>query len=725
MSTLSTVFDQTEFTIASAESACESLAALVCTEETCAAAERFAQRLRGESAAAWTLALEKFHSGELGVWLRGCLSAANNDFKSAADAWAGLQWTVEGNGRAPLLLALAGALVKSGHVNEAWSPLACAIAASSSGRQLRQAERILRDAERAAGKVPSKRQCRIALLSSFTIDLLKPLLRAHCWRAGIDASFYVAPFNQIVQEIKDPQSGLAAFKPDIIVIAPDWRWLQFAEEEADAGAAVAQRLEQLQNLWTESRERLAAFTIQFGFEIPVEEPLGRLSTALPGGRRRLIQQLNLALWEAASKSPGVAILDIEETASVFGKDRWADPVLWQVARQYPASEALAPLSRDLTALLRAIYGLTMKCVVLDLDGTLWGGVIGEDGLNGIHLGGSPAGESYAAFQRYLKSLSRRGILLAACSKNNDEDARRPFREHPERILKESDFACFVANWQPKHENIRAIAKTINIGTDALVFLDDNPLERATIRRNLPEVEVVELPAEPARYVSTLASLKLFETLSITQEDRLRTESIRGNVEREQIAASAGNVDEYLAGLGIKVQISPFDEVNLPRIVQLINKTNQFNVTTRRRTEAEVRAVMAAGGYTQAMRAEDRFGDNGLTGILIAIPENNVLRLDTWLMSCRVLGRKLEEAMFASLTAYAKAQGFKSILCEYIPTAKNSLVVGLFERMGCVALGPRGESQFFQWSGDAPMEFPAVLQIRDLTAPELSVTQARP
>ena len=721
MNGLPAFFDRTEFTLAEAQSACGQLEELGFTEEVSAATERFARKLSRESASAWQAALEKKISHAVPVWLRGCLHAQTGDMNAAADAWASLQWTTEGSGRAPLLLALAGALVKAGRGDEAWAPLAGAASVAASARQLRQVDRILREAVRAGLRPPSKRQCRIALVSNFTIDLLQPLLRAQCWGAGIDATFYVAPFNQIVQEIQDPQSGLAIFRPDVVVIAPDWRWLEFADEEPDPPLALARRLAQIEGLWNSCRDRLSAFTVQFGFEIPLDEPWGRLSMALGGGRARMIQQLNLALWEAAAKTAGLAILDVEQMASQFGKARWSDAVLWQVAKQYPAPDALAPLGREITALLRGVYGLTAKCVVLDLDGTLWGGVIGEDGLNGIQLGGSAVGESFSAFQRYLKSLSQRGILLAACSKNNEEDARRPFREHPEMVLRESDFACFAADWRPKHENIRDIARTINIGTDALVFVDDNPVERATVRRNLPDVEVVEMPAEPARYVSALAGLKLFETLSLTAEDRARTHSIQGNMEREQLAAAAGNVDDYLAGLGIRVQLAPFDDVNMPRIVQLINKTNQFNLTTRRRTEADVRSL-PAGSYTQAMRVTDRFGDSGLTGILIAIPDGGLLRLDTWLMSCRVMGRKLEEAMFAALTAHACSHGFAGILCEYIPSAKNSVVADLFDRLGCVSVDRAGESRFYHWSGAAPRPLPAVLEVHDLTARESSASR---
>ncbi len=291
----------------------------------------------------------------------------------------------------------------------------------------------------------------------------------------------------------------------------------------------------------------------------------------------------------------------------------------------------------------------------------------------------------------------------------------PFRQHPETVLREQDFAVFVANWKSKDENLREIAAALNIGLDAMVFVDDNPAERSRIRQILPEVEVVEMPADPALYISTVSRQGLFETLAITKEDQQRSTSIRQNLERKALESSAASVDDYLTQLDIKAQLAPFDEANLPRIVQLINKTNQFNLTTRRRTEAEVRALLAAGVYTQAMRTSDRFGDSGLTGVLIAIPEGDGLLVDTWLMSCRVLGRRLDEVMFAALVRYAAGNRYTHIIGEYIPTAKNSQVVDLYARLGCDAIAPDGERHFFRWETGRMFSAPAMIDC-GLTGP---------
>ena len=651
--------------------------------------------------------------GDAGGWLRAALLEAFGCPGEAAAILHVLREKGAGEKRALVMLASARNLFAAGHPDQAWYPLAEACKASAAPRTLRNAARLLAQGRKKA-EAPFRRRCRVGLLSSTTMDLLAPILRAQCFGAGIDLDLYMGPFNQIEQEIRDPASGLARFRPEAIVIGTDWRWLGLAEEEDTPGEAVRARCAQLESLWREARARLGATVIQFNFEAPPCDALGHLSAALAGGRGHLVRAINLAIWEVAARTQGVVILDLEQTAARFGKDTWSDPVQWHTAKQYPAGVALPALGYQITTLLRAILGLTAKCLALDLDGVLWGGVIGEDGLAGIELGGGPAGEAFVAFQRYLQALMRTGALLAVCSKNNPEDALLPFRQHPEMVLREQDIAVFLANWKPKEQNLRAIAAELNIGLDAMVFVDDNPAERARVRQNLPEVEVVEMPADPAQYVAAVSRLGLFETLAITGEDRKRTASIRANLERKTLESAAGSVDDYLAQLDIQVQLAPFDAANLPRIVQLINKTNQFNLTTRRRGDAEVRALMAAGAYTQALRARDRFGDSGLTGVLIAIPEGGGLSVDTWLMSCRVLGRRLDEVMFAALVRYATENGCTHITGEYIPTAKNGQVADLYIRLGCAAAGEEGASLFFRREAGTVFAAPAMIECADLT-----------
>jgi FkbH-like protein len=548
--------------------------------------------------------------------------------------------------------------------------------------RLQLANEKLLDSIRKAGQTGAKRQSKLAVLGNATFDFLAPILRVCAFASGIDLEIYRGSYGQQQQEILGPSSALEAFRPSIVLLAMDWRSLALPEAVQGPDAWVEANLEALQNLWRHCRERFHAQVVQHNFEVPVASAYGRLSMVTQGGRARLIQRLNLELWRAASTASGVQILDVDQIASAYGKSRWDNRSLWHAAKQYPAAEALPVLARHQVALLRALLGLNSKCLVLDLDGTLWGGVIGEDGIAGIRLGGSPEGDAYREFQSYLKSLRERGVILTACSKNNEADAKLVFTSHPETVLSLNDFAVFLADWNPKDENLRRIAKSLNIGLDSMVFVDDSPVERAWIRRQLPEVEVPELPVDPADYVRSLDQHLYFEGLEVTEEDRQRADYYRANLEREQLQEAGGNLEDFLAGLQMRVELRPFDEANLPRISQLINKTNQFNLTTQRLSVNQVRELIGdANHYTQFIRVRDRFGDDGITGILIASRDGEGLRVDNWLMSCRVLGRKLEEAMLDSVRKYALRAGYEAIVGLYRPTVKNHQVADLYERLG--------------------------------------------
>ncbi len=613
-------------------------------------------------------------------WLRASLLEAAGRHSEAAALLETLPDRAWGDERAIRLLALARNLSKADEA-AAWTPLRDAIRAAASYRQLTAADQLLSRLRKKSQWQP-RRTCRLAIVGTVTFDFWLPALRATCFAAGIDVTIFNGGFDQYQQEILDPHSDLREFRPEIVLVAADWRSLALPDESPGPAALVQEKLANFRRLWRECRDRLGAFVIQHNFEIPGADPYGRLSAAMPGGRARLLRDLNLALWDAAREEPGVAILDLEQTAANFGKLIWSDPVLWHTAKQYPAPAAIPALAREQTALLRAVLGLSSKCLVLDLDGVLWGGVIGEDGLGGIALGGSPEGEAFVAFQRYAQSLQRRGIPLCICSKNNEEDAREPFFKHPEMALKLDDITLFLANWETKDENLRQIASTLNIGIDSLVFVDDNPFERSMIRRALPEVEVPEMPADPALYIQALDRERYFEAISLTREDRGRAASYRDNAERYALAAATADVDGFLRDLQMHIELKPFDEPNLPRIVQLINKTNQFNLTTRRTSAAEVESILKQPGcYTQFMRLRDRFGDSGLTGVLIAYEEADALRIDNWLLSCRVLGRRIEESMLAAAHAHALQNGLKYLSGEYVPTHKNGQVRDLYARLG--------------------------------------------
>jgi FkbH-like protein len=359
---------------------------------------------------------------------------------------------------------------------------------------------------------------------------------------------------------------------------------------------------------------------------------------------------------------------------------------------------MAPTYGDLVArLLAARAGRSYKCLVLDLDNTLWGGVIGDDGLNGIVLGqGSPLGEGFVAVQEYAKDLARRGIILAVCSKNDEANALEPFEKHPEMVLKRNDIASFRANWDDKASNIRAVAEELNIGLDSLVFLDDNPFERNLIRAHLPMVAVPEVPDDdPALVPRVLADAGYFESTGITDDDRQRAAQYQENRAREELRGAATDLEGYLRALDMRMIWSRFDTVGLQRVVQLINKTNQFNLTTRRHTEADVEAIMAdRASFGLQLRLLDRFGDNGIIAVVIGrMTEPGAVTIDTWLMSCRVLGRGVETTTLNLVVEQARALGATRLIGEYVPTKKNGMVRDHYSRLGfsVVSQTPEGAS----------------------------------
>ena len=613
-------------------------------------------------------------------WYAAAMLESAGDFQAAAEALDAMDDVSWGEERAVRLEALARNRLCAGQVTRVWLSLRYAAQAAQTRQTLVSLDRLVIQARRSA-EPPVKATRRIAVLGSGVLGFWAGLLRPALFGYDIGCEILTGEYDQYQQEILDPSSQLAKFRPEIVVLAVNWHSLGLSGETAEPADTVRNLIDGMTALWRTCQQRYGAAVIQMNFEIPEVDPLGRLSGASPGGRARVIQRLNLELWDVAQQA-GVAVLDVEQLAAATGKRTWSNPGMWIAAKQYPAADAVPLLTRNLAALVRAVCGLTSKCVVLDLDGTLWGGVIGEDGLGGIRLGGDAEGEAYTAFHEYLLGLRRRGIPLAVCSKNNEDDARSVFRQHPETVLKEDDFAVFLANWEPKSDNLRRIAARLNIGIDSLVFLDDNPVERNLVRRELPEVAVPELPDDPARYAEALHATYLFESLSLTDEDRRRADTYRENEQRTELAAGSTNLDEYLASLRMKVDLCPFDQPNLPRIVQLINKTNQFTLTTRRTTASEVNAWMENPAcYTQFMRLHDRFGDSGLTGVMTAVREGETFRIVNWLMSCRVLGRRIENLMLASLMRHARRAGAVAVVGEYLPTAKNGQTADLFDRFG--------------------------------------------
>lgn len=540
---------------------------------------------------------------------------------------------------------------------------------------------------------------KVAVLSSHSIEHLIPATRVAGLGRKLAIEFYIAPYGMYRQALLLENAALADFAPQVIVLALDANdtpiRVPFDATESAVEAAIDARIEEIRVLWRCAKERYAATVIQQTLVSAQPSVFGSYEALVPGAPHTVINRLNEAIRKAA-REDGVLLMDVAWQAlqgMYYGGI--AEPIRWHQAKQL-ISPVFAPTYGDqLARVLAASIGLARKCLVLDLDNTLWGGVIGDDGLSGIKIGqGSATGEAFLAFQFYASQLAQRGIILAVCSKNNLAVAEAAF-EHPEMLLKRSDIAAFVANWDDKATNLRRIATMLNIGLDSLVFADDNPAERDIIRRELPEVAVPELPEDIADYPACIAAGGYFETSSFTSDDVSRGRHYKLNADRAQALTQVTDMEGYLRGLEMKLIVSRIAESELSRSTQLLNKTNQFNLTTRRYTEAEVLKIASdSSSVALALRLQDKFGDNGLISVILArrspALSSSELLIDSWLMSCRVLGRQVEAAALQALVDQCRALGYSALIGEYRPTDKNSMVSEHYKKLGFVdAMAPEG------------------------------------
>lgn len=530
------------------------------------------------------------------------------------------------------------------------------------------------------------RPVRLAVLASSTIGHLVPALRVAALRRDIWLHVHTGDYGQYGRELSDPSSDLHDYGPDTVLFALDAHHLLAGCDAGaeDAEARFARVTDHLVNCWRQARRAFNGTIVQQTV-LPVFPRLfGNNEHRLAGGGAGLVDRLNATLRSLAD-AEGIDLLAIDSRAAQDGIGAWFDQMLWHRAKQ-EVHPAAASMYGDLVGrILAARQGRSFKCLVLDLDNTIWGGVIGDDGIEGIRLGqGSAIGEAYVAFQSYARSLARRGIILAVCSKNDEANALEPFEKHPDMVLRRSDIACFVANWIDKASNLRTIAEWLNIGLDSLVFVDDNPFERDLVRRELPMVGVPELPEDPGLFAQTIADAGYFEAVALTGEDLDRGAQYQANLARETLKNDATDVESYLRGLNMELRWSPFDRVGSQRIVQLVNKTNQFNLTTRRTEEAAVLALIGdPRALTLQLRLLDGFGDNGVIAVVAGrfADGTSDLRLHTWLMSCRVLGRQVETATLNVIACQARVLGASRLIGEYVRSAKNGMVREHYAKLG--------------------------------------------
>ncbi len=573
--------------------------------------------------------------------------------------------------------------------------------------QVTKLDRALTRAMEDEGARTSLPTVRLAVLGTSTVGHLPGAMRVAGLARGLLVEVYEGGYGIVQGELMDPASELHAFRPEVVLLAFDARYVA-GTTDATAEHAMAM----MRECWAAAREHFGCAVVQQTVLPVFPLVMGNNEQQMPGSAASVVERVNAELRASdGADAAGVHLLGLDVFFRGDGLAAWYEPALWHRSKHEVHPRAALVYGDQVARVLAAMRGLSSKCLVLDLDNTLWGGVIGDDGLEGIVLGqGHAVGEAYAGFQRYCASLASRGVVLAVCSKNDEANARLPFREHPEMVLRERDIAAFAANWDDKATNVRELARRLKLGLDALVFVDDNPAERALIRRELPEVQVPEMPEDPALFADTLASAGYFEATRVTEDDRARCGRYRADAERTRAMGEVTDLESYLRSLEMVLTARAFDEVGVGRITQLINKTNQFNLTTRRMSDAEVRAVMVdPDAMTMQVRLRDRFGDNGMIAVLIARADGADAVVETWLMSCRVLGRRVEEACLHLLARVARERGLQRLVGVYRPTAKNGMVRELYARLGFAATGlsdGSGEERFvLQLDGFSPRDVP--------------------
>ena len=574
------------------------------------------------------------------------------------------------------------------------------------GNQLERLGRRIA-ALRTAGMAPGRLSAfRLGLVGNATLDLIAPQLVASAARHGVLLDCVVAGFGQVAQEALDPASAINAASCDAVLLLLDHRGLPFSPGLAGDGAGeVAAALAEIEAVRAGFAAN-GAITIAATLAPPAESLFGSLDRAQPGSLRARVAAFNAGLAQAAAASGGgLVLLDIAALAESIGLAAWHAPREWHIAKLAFATRAMPLFADHVGRLLGALRGKSRRVLVLDLDNTLWGGVIGDDGIAGVKLGqGDPVGEAFLALQQYALDLHQRGVALAVSSKNDDAIARAAVRDHPDMLLREAHFAVFQANWDDKARNLSAIAEALSLGPESLVFVDDNPAERALVRSRLPLVAVPELPDDPALYARTVASAGYFEAVAFSAEDAARTGFYADNARRVALQSAAGSLDDYLASLAMEIRFAAFDAPGRERIAQLIAKSNQFNLTTRRYSVAEVAALEGDPAvWTCQVRLADRFGDNGMISVVIArAVGGDTWDIDTWLMSCRVLGRRVEEMVLGELCAAARAAGARWITGCWRPTARNALVEQHYAKLGFAHTGtdPDGTTHWRR-AADAP------------------------
>lgn len=533
-------------------------------------------------------------------------------------------------------------------------------------------------------------QYSLAVLGDCATQHLATALRGYGVSVGIRLNVFDADYNQIDAQVMAPDSELYRFAPQGVLLQMCTEKLQeaFYDCPPEARASFAEdTYARIRQIWSRIGSRIPATVLQCNFPLIDDGVFGQFGNKTEQSFLFQQRKLNYLLMQGCQEAKNTFLIDLDALQTALGRSTFADPKLYYVAKMPISLAALPAAAKLVVDVVRSLQGAVKKCLVLDLDNTLWGGVIGDDGLSGIQIGELGTGHAFSDFQKWLKELKNRGILLTVCSKNNEDTAKEPFEKHPEMVLRLEDFSMFVANWEDKARNIRTIQQALNIGMDSMVFLDDNPFERELVRTMIPEITVPELPEDPALYLQYLRGLDLFETASYSREDAGRTEQYREKAQRAAFEAAFQSYDDYLEALQMRASAAAFDPFHYPRIAQLTQRSNQFNLRTVRYTEAEIEALAQddsrIGLY---FTLKDKFGDHGLISVVVLEKQpEDTLFISEWLMSCRVLKRGMEEFIVDKILSVAAQQGFRRVVGEYIPTPKNAMVKDLYEQLGFARL----------------------------------------
>ena len=558
------------------------------------------------------------------------------------------------------------------------------------------------------------KKVRIAFLGSFTLNGFEETIQVQCNEEKINCITYNAPYNQYNQEILNENSDLYKFNPDIIFFLIDNRiildnlfYFPYEYSEEDRKKFIDEKYLELENLIKTISENLQSKLVITNFVIPTYSPFGIFESKVEFGLKDIVLDLNKKLKELCKNQDSVYLYDFNSFVTKFGERNVLEYKKMFFGDIKISFDIIPYLIYEFVGYLKPLLGLNKKCIVLDLDNTLWGGIVGEEGFEGIKLGPDPAGRPFVEFQRVLKSLLKSGIILAINSKNNSEDAMKVIKEHPHMVLKEEDFACLKINWNDKIANMKDIAKELNIGLDSMVFFDDDPVNRELIKMSIPEIKTIDLPQDPSSYALILRDLNDFNVLKITDDDFKRAKMYSQEQKRHVLESTTKNLDEYLKKLDIKVKVRLADKFSIPRISQLSLKTNQFNLTTKRYQEEEIKEFakddkMIVG----CAEVEDKFGESGITNIFIIKKNNEEWILDTFLLSCRIIGRGIEEGILGKIIEMAKKEGVKKIKAQFIPTQKNKPAENFLSNNGF-----QKEGEYWIFSLQNPIKIPTHITVR--------------